>query len=285
MGAVRQLSQATRNDELGAQLADDGSESAPVDVTSEVPRLRPFFGYYGGKWRDAIKHYPAPRHDTIVEPFAGSAGYSLRYANRRVVLCELDPILVAVWDYLIRVTAAEIRSIKDVPLDGTVEDLKIPQEARWLVGFWLNRGAARPRRRPSKWMRDGIRPGSFWGDRVRGTIASQVEEIRHWTVHEGSYEDCPYYGEATWFVDPPYQKAGKHYHHGSDGIAFDRLATWCRSREGQVIVCENDGADWLPFEPLADVKTTRRGKRSKEVIWSNSSVETQVRVPDQQLKG
>jgi len=250
-----------------------------------APRLRPFFGYYGGKWRDAIKHYPPPQHGTIVEPFAGSAGFSLRYPNRRVILCERDPVLVAVWKFLIEATAAEIRSIKDVPLDGTVDDLKVSQEARWLVGFWMNRGASRPRKSPSKWMRDGIRPGSFWGNRVRETIASQGDAIRHWEITDCSYEDCPYEGPATWFVDPPYQKAGTHYHYGSKGIDYGHLAAWCRSREGQVIVCENDGADWLPFQPLADVKTTRRGRRSKEVIWSNPPVEGQVRLVEDQREG
>src|ERR1017187_4954833 len=69
----------------------------------EAAQVRPFFGYYGGKWRDALKHYPEPLFETIVEPFAGSAGYSLRYADRKVVLCELDPILASVWRYLVRV--------------------------------------------------------------------------------------------------------------------------------------------------------------------------------------
>ena len=45
----------------------------------QVTRLRPFFCYYGGKWRAAPK-YPPPEHDTIVEPFAGAAGYATRYA-------------------------------------------------------------------------------------------------------------------------------------------------------------------------------------------------------------
>ena len=109
------------------------------------PQVRPFFGFYGGKWRDALKHYPEPAHRTVVEPFAGSAGYSLRHADRQVVLCELDPILAAVWTYLIRVKPSEIRSIPDIPLDGSVDDLNVCEEARWLVGFWLNRGIASPR--------------------------------------------------------------------------------------------------------------------------------------------
>jgi len=116
-------------------------------------RLRPFFSYYGGKWRDTPANYPSPSHAVIVEPFAGSAGYSLRYPAAQVLLCEVDPILVGLWDYLIRARAREIRAIPDLPVGGTVDDLPVVQEARWLVGFWLNRGVSAPRLRASKWMR------------------------------------------------------------------------------------------------------------------------------------
>lgn len=214
-----------------------------------------------------MRNYPAPHHNTIVEPFAGSAGYSLRYHSRRVVLCEIDTTIVGIWDYLIQVSPAEILAIPDVPLGGTVDDLKLPLEAKALVGMWLNRGVARPRKSPSKWMRDGIRPGSFWGERVRQTIASQLEHIRHWEVHQCSYEQVPVLREATWFIDPPYVTAGHHYRHGPEKLDFNDLGAWCRSRAGQVIVCENEGATWLPFRHLGSFKTTRVGRQSKEVYW------------------
>jgi hypothetical protein len=54
--------------------------------------IRPYFVYYGGKWR-AAPRYPAPRHDVIVEPFAGSAGYALRYHERKIILVEKDAVL------------------------------------------------------------------------------------------------------------------------------------------------------------------------------------------------
>jgi site-specific DNA-adenine methylase len=230
--------------------------------------MRPFFGFYGGKWRDAVKNYPAPEFETIVEPFAGSAGYSVRYANLKVVLCEKDPTIAAMWEYLIKATPKEIRHLPDMPLDGsTVDDLKVCAEAKSLIGFWLNRAASSPRKSPSKWMRDQIRPGSFWGERVRETIATQVDAIKHWKIHNVSYEDCPVRGDATWFIDPPYEYAGTHYRHGAAGMNYGALAEWCRARPGQVIVCENEGAGWLPFDPVGDVKTTRRGRRSHEVVW------------------
>lgn len=236
-----------------------------------MPQVRPFFGFYGGKWRDALKHYPTPKYGTIVEPFAGSAGYALRYFDRKVVLCELDPVLASIWTYLIKVTPKEILRIPDISSEETVDDLKICQEARWLVGFWLNRGVATPRRSPSGWMRAGIRPGSFWGERVRTTIARQVSAIRHWKVHNCSYMDVPSPKLATWFIDPPYQHAGQHYKFGSVGIDYLRLSAWCRERKGQVIVCENEGADWLPFAPLAAVRTTRAKRQSKEAVWFNDA--------------
>ena len=236
-------------------------------------KLRPFFGFYGGKWRNAVKLYPEPDHKVLVEPFAGSAGYALRYPYRKVVLCDLDPVIAGVWNYLIKVSPKEILSIGDVPHDGSVADLGLCQEAAWLVGFWMNRGTSRPRPKPSKWMRDGIRPGSFWGERVRNTIASQVDSIRHWEIHNLSYKECPVTGPATWFIDPPYQKAGRHYTCDSAGIDFAHLGDWCQRREGQVIVCENEGATWLPFNLLADVKTTRANRRSIEVMWTNNQNE------------
>ena len=230
--------------------------------------LRPFFSLYGGKWRVAAL-YPQPRHRTVVEPFAGGAGYAVRHAHLDVVLCDLDPVLAGVWKYLVRVSAAELLALPDLQDGESVDDLAVPQEARWLIGFWLNRGVARPRKRPSAWMRSGVRPGSFWGERVRQTLVAQVEQIRHWRVYECSYEQCPVAGEATWFIDPPYVDAGSHYRFGSGAIDYERLSRWCRARSGQIVVCENEGADWLPFQPLADIKTTRAGRRSREAVWMN----------------
>ena len=233
--------------------------------------LRPFFSFYGGKWRDAPRLYPAPTRTRIVEPFAGSAGYSLRYPDADVTLCDIDPEIAGLWRYLIQVTPAEVRRLPDFGDADTVDDLNICQEARTLIGFWLNRGSSSSRKRPSRWMREGLRPGSFWGERVRQTIASQVDAIKHWRIIEGCYEQCPNL-DATWFVDPPYQGAGRHYRYGSDRINFARLGDWCRTRRGQCIACEAQGATWLPFRPLASTKTTRKGKRSPEAMWTAENV-------------
>jgi hypothetical protein len=235
-------------------------------------KLSPFFCYYGGKWR-AARRYPEPRHDTIIEPFAGAAGYATRYADRKVVLVERDPVIAGLWRYLTRVKSDEILSIPTT-VEGTVDDLKICEEAKWLVGFWCNKGASGPSKSPSKWMRSEVRPNSYWGPVVRAKLAAQVDHIRHWQVIEGSYEQAPDV-LATWYVDPPYQEAGKHYR--CKFTDYAALADWCRSRRGQTIVCENVGATWLPFTPFEMAKSTpgAHGKSySHEAIWLNDSGDT-----------
>jgi hypothetical protein len=134
-------------------------------------KLWPFFCFYGGKWR-AAPHYPRPLYATIIEPFAGSAGYALRYHEASVVLVERDPILAGLWRYIIGATAADFAALPDVAPAETVDNLRICQEAKWLIGFWLNKGAAGPRKTPSAWMRSGTHPNSYWGASVRNRLAA-----------------------------------------------------------------------------------------------------------------
>lgn len=219
--------------------------------------LKPFFCYYGGKWRAALT-YPRPVHEWIVEPFAGGAGYATRYHDKSVVLVERDPKIAAVWRYLIGASRSEIQALP-LTIENTVEDLDVSQSAKYLIGFWLNKGAAQPMLSPSAWMRSGTRPNSYWGAAIRERIANQVEAIKHWSIIEGDYSEAPDIS-ATWFVDPPYEQAGKHYKFNR--IDYQALATWCRSRSGQIMVCEQDGAQWMDFEAHASIRSnpSKNGK-------------------------
>lgn len=231
--------------------------------------MKPFFTFYGGKWRVAPL-YPVPQHEVVVEPFAGSAGYSVRHSARRVILNDLDPIIAGTWRYLIGASEAEILALPDLEPGQTVDDLTVPQEARWLIGWWLNKGSATPKRRPSTFMLQHAAGAPYWGQSIRERIAGQLAGIRHWTVVEGDYRDLPL-DPATWFVDPPYQRAGSHYRFGSSLIEFSRLADWCRDLPGQALVCEADDADWLPFRALTEIDGTEgRQKRNRarvEVLY------------------
>ena len=233
-------------------------------------RLKPFFCYYGGKWRAAMR-YPAPQCDTIIEPFSGGAGYATTYADLRVILYEVDPAIYQLWDYLIRVSPAEIRRLPSHV--EHVDDVRAPEAAKSLVGFWLNKGSATPKKSASAWARGGLRPNSYWGDTIKDRIARQVSCIKHWKVVNASFERARN-RQATWFIDPPYQgTCGDSYRFRS--IDYGTLGEWSRSRKGQVIVCEQAGANWLDFDSLANLKATpgAHGKSdSEEVIWTAPAV-------------
>ena len=152
-------------------------------------RLRPFWSYYGAKWNLA-PYYPAPQHQRLIEPFAGSACYALLYPAREVILVEDYEVLVALWLYLIRVSEREILALPDLHEGQTVADLQVCEEARHLIGFNLRKGQTRPGLTPSAWMRRHRWKG-FWGAPHRARIARQLAAIRHWRVIAGDYTAAP----------------------------------------------------------------------------------------------
>lgn len=65
--------------------------------------------YYYGRKKQIAKYYPAPKCDTIIEPFAGAAAYSLYKDNwrKRVILVEKDKKVADIWDWLINNASSE----------------------------------------------------------------------------------------------------------------------------------------------------------------------------------
>lgn len=226
--------------------------------------LAPFWRYYGGKNRLARRYAP-PHHEHIIEPFAGAAGYACQYADRMVTLYDKSPIIAGMWRFLIASQPEDILRIPLLEPEQSVANLPVCQEARWLVGFWSNTAGTYPGKIASAWAKSHSDTHNWvgWGEQARTRVARQVMFIKHWKIVEGDYADAPDV-KATWFVDPPYNnKAGRRYPHQPD--SFQELAVWCQSRRGQVIVCEQDGADWLPFEPFIEAKARRTP--SKEVVY------------------
>lgn len=225
--------------------------------------MKPFFSYFGSKARVA-KLYGPPRYADVIEPFAGSASYSVYWEPERVLLVDCDPVIIETWRYLISARPADILALPTA--FETTDTLDIPDGAKHLIGFWLNKASSHPSKKPGNWARQYQKDGQchVWSQSVKERIAAQVPKIRHWEAICGSYAKIAAV-PAHWFVDAPYVGMGHRYRFSE--IDYGHLAGWCKQRPGFVQVCENDAAHaWLPFQRLAEVRGMLR-RRSTEMVY------------------
>lgn len=260
------------------------------------------FVYFGGK-KGLARYYPPPAFPTIIEPFAGSAGYALHWAKpgSKVILVEKDPAVVGLWRRLQAPDARDdLLSIHCPDPGGSARDPLLALALALAVGGEAVGGRWKPL---STEPLLGIVAGGQGGQGAQGALQAASEGrpftvtermardwrahrnriirvlplISDWQVIEGDYSDAPDV-RATWFIDPPYWvpadargTRGDGYRHGASAIDFDALAEWCKGRRGQTIVCEQDGATWLPFRPLRRMTTAAGdGGRRLEVVWTRT---------------
>ena len=220
------------------------------------------WSYYGSK-KQFIDHYPPPKFDKIIEPFVGAGPYALKYWEKDVIIMDKYLVIYRIWKWL---QQCDISDIDKLPHHLSPEDdLRNYdfdcEEARLLMGFIIAKGSQSPRNKPTE--RATVqRPNTI--NFTLTKIKNNLHKIKHWTILHGSYQKIKNQ-EATWFIDPPYQYGGHAY--VENKIKFDHLAKWCKSRKGQVIVCENTKADWMDFKPMIVNKGTH--KKTTEAIWSN----------------
>lgn len=229
------------------------------------------FSYYGSKSK-IVNHYPRPKESSIIEPFAGSARYSLKYFDKEVTICDKYDKIIRIWRYLQQASKNDILSLPDVEYKTDITKFtQLSEEERWLMSYNVVRGSVRPDKRIVQKFCD-------WNNRDRLRIANDIFKIKHWKIIQLDYEDIPN-NKATWFIDPPYEKGGEIYHYGSKKIDYDKLGGWCKNRNGHIIVCENDKAKWLPFSKMICMQGQKL--KSTEVIWTNyktSYNQTQMKI-------
>jgi hypothetical protein len=217
--------------------------------------------YYGSKTNIA-KYYPLPRYGKIIEPFAGTARYALRHFEHDVLIVDKWDVIVKIWKWLQQCSPDDVLKLPRLKEGERVSSYTYDcEEAKLLMGFLAGKAVEAPRDKASA-RATTQRPNYINFSLKR--IAANLFKIRHWEIRLGSYEDLPN-EEATWFIDPPYQVGGHVYKHHS--IDYSSLAEWCKARAGQVIVCENTQADWLPFLPMRAQKGSVRW--TIEAIWCN----------------
>lgn len=232
----------------------------------------PLFKWFGSKWLSS-KTLPKPKFETIVEPFAGGAGYSLRYSSYKVLICESDPHISKLWAWLIHeATEAAIREIPLGVLEGTdIRSLGLNQGQQLLLKTWQRTNNVGDCWTISSW---GNKPGQ-WTSNTRARVASEVGAVKHWEVRSDGLAALREYSQAaTWLVDPPYQY---NYQYKSKPLDYQDLSNLIQAKMGQKIVCEaicpRTGAvpNWLPFSFFGERITSRRkadnNHHSKELIW------------------
>jgi len=216
------------------------------------------FSYYGSKSK-IVDYYPPPKHKKIIEPFAGSARYSLKYWENDILLVDKYHIIVNTWKWLQQCSQKDILKLPIMGIGETIDSFNLSYEEKIFMGFIVQQGTTGLRKTVSKFAVDGIKKNLE-------KIASQLFKIKHWNIIEGCYKDIEN-SESTWFIDPPYQFGGHEYKHSNKNIIFTDLAEWCKTRNGQTIVCENTKADWLPFKAMKEMQGTMF--KTTEAIWSN----------------
>lgn len=216
--------------------------------------------YYYGRKKQLAKHYPPPQLETIIEPFAGSAAYSLYGENwrKQVILIEADKRVASIWEWLIEeATREEINNLPDLKVgDRSSEFLHIVHAATKMAFAYKTIKVTPVLER--NW------------EISKRVMASSLHKVRHWKIINADYSSAPDI-EATWFIDPPYKDSpGRGYQYSSALIDYGKLAQWAQDRRGQVIFCEGENGDYLPFKNLREINGVA-GKRSKEKIFYRDS--------------
>jgi hypothetical protein len=237
-------------------------------TSGRVSRLARVFYFYGGKRRLA-RFYPPPQYKVVVEPFAGSAAYSVTHlvpvkgvrAINEVILVEKDPRVCAIWRQLLAMSTDDILNYP------------IPKAGERTSDFLLMTSACSNRIARTQEMTVTKRMPLVL-KRMFKQIAAVLPHVKgRVEIIEGDHKKAPDI-KATWFIDPPYhvngrpQQRGMGYAEGcnSYSLDYDALAQWSRSRQGQKIVCEQEGATWLPFEHLRLARNSI-GRNTTEVVW------------------
>jgi hypothetical protein len=223
------------------------------------------FPYFGRKVKVAA-YYGAPRYPLVIEPFAGSIGYSEYWQPAQVVALEKDERVVALWHRMLA-----LQHVPPPPTVGSATDDLLVKLCSYSEHALTSGTMTVTSRMVRDWRYVHLR-----AMRLQAWAGQAV------LYRLGSFAEAPD-TEATWFIDPPYQFANRRgYREGAARMDYDQLAVWVQTRRGQVIVAEQFGATWLPFRPFAAIHS-HRGTRSREVIWTNDNRPLPLTVPDHPL--
>lgn len=230
--------------------------------------INPLMKWYGTKFMSS-RHYPAPLPDLpIIEPFAGSAGYSCRYHEHDVILYDINPVLTELWQWILNeATSESILAIPvGLPVGTDITTLGLSRGQQLLLKHWQRTNNVGPCMTTSPW---GHKSGQFTNS-CRERLSKQIPLVKHWKFQEPDWSI-----RGTWMIDPPYKY---NYQYGVKDFDYDKLVdNISRIPQGSlVIACEavaktGEIPDYLPFEFSHSQVTSRRkttnNHHSKELVF------------------
>ena len=107
------------------------------------------WSYYGSKSK-IVNYYPKPKYKKIIEPFAGSAKYSLLYFENDVLLYDKYPKIIKLWKYLQSASIKDILGLPDMEYGENINMFNLSEEEKILIGFCINEGSASPKKTVGK---------------------------------------------------------------------------------------------------------------------------------------
>ncbi len=103
------------------------------------------WSYYGSKSK-MVDFYPRPKFDTLIEPFAGCAKYSLKYFEKQVMIVDKYKVLIDVWKYLQQATEQDILKLPRLKRGESIKDHQYLSEVEQnFLGFLVCNGLESPR--------------------------------------------------------------------------------------------------------------------------------------------
>ncbi len=103
------------------------------------------WSYYGAK-TNVVDYYPAPKYGKIIEPFAGTARYSLKYFERDVLLVDKYEVVVKIWKWLQKCSPNDVLKLPRLKSGESLNDYNFDcEEEKWLLGFLVGFGLEAPR--------------------------------------------------------------------------------------------------------------------------------------------
>ncbi|HWY37096.1 MAG TPA: hypothetical protein VNY73_00960, partial [Bacteroidia bacterium] len=162
------------------------------------------FNYYGSKSR-LVDLYPSPKFQKIIEPFAGSARYSLKHFEKEVLLVDKYDVVIKIWKWLQQCSVKDVMGLPVLKKGDKLSDLNLSEGERLFMGMINGVSSTSPRNTASSFASEqNGRKNKF------KHIADQLFKIKHWKFIHGDYKDLPN-ENITWFIDPPYKFGGHAY--------------------------------------------------------------------------